>query len=759
MISPHSTVTETDRFVAPYEVGWNGDPLSGGVIGLDTETVAFASPHDVPQLVLVVASDGERTLIIHPDDARRFLIAHRDGHFVFHNVAFDFWVLERHFRSRDDDDATRLLWHLALEDKLHDSMILDMLLRLGESDAFPVPRSLKDVAAEYAGIKLNKQDPYRLRFGEIVGMALEDVELGFFEYAAADPLATLHAYAELVERAEWLLREEAGFCVHEAAMEFGLLTEAIQVKAAIALAHVERLGVSLDLDRFATLRSKLGSDLQKKVNEIQEFIKAESAFREFPQIQENGLFKLNADGLVQFSEKGTPKLHKKSLQLILKLVVRQIEQAESRRLNLPRTERTGEISTSADHWAELRSHHPFVRLWQELVEIQKLAQFSNSLNEAVVHPRYHLLARTGRTRCSNPNLQQLPRNGGIRECVVPSAGHLLLAIDYSFIELRTLAAECQKRYGASQLAEVIRQGVDPHCYTAAMIRGISPEDFEALKGTDPDAYAQDRQRAKAINFGIPGGLGVQALVDYAKSTYGVEMSHEEAGRLRNRLTREVYPELERYLADDGMAILAKNLRSSEPLCWEAFDFSGEQANWVVGALKNVVRGKTTKRDGTPYDPRWFESIWDGLIRLNANSELAPRLAARQGSPDLCDRLFRSRVVTTTGRIRGRVSFTQARNTPFQGLAADGAKLALFELARRGFRVVAFIHDEFLIELPEQGDHRAMAEQISGILCESMERVLDGVPAGCSYALMRRWFKSAKPAYDGSGNLIPWEPST
>lgn len=48
---------------------------------------------------------------------------------------------------------------------------------------------------------------------------------------------------------------------------------------------------------------------------------------------------------------------------------------------------------------------------------------------------------------------------------------------------------------------------------------------------------------------------------------------------------------------------------------------------------------------------------------------------------------------------GSVNYTQARNTPFSGLAADGAKLALWNLTHIGYRVAAFVHDEFLIELP------------------------------------------------------------
>jgi DNA polymerase-1 len=138
------------------------------------------------------------------------------------------------------------------------------------------------------------------------------------------------------------------------------------------------------------------------------------------------------------------------------------------------------------------------------------------------------MVRTGRTSCSGPNIQQVPRKGGFREIFVAPAGHGVLAADYSFIELRTLAAECEARYGNSKLADVIRTGVDPHCYTAAMLLGVSPEEFMALEHADPERFERQRQQAKPLNFGIPGGLGVASLVHYARSTYGVDLSEAQA---------------------------------------------------------------------------------------------------------------------------------------------------------------------------------------------------------------------------------------
>jgi DNA polymerase family A len=64
--------------------------------------------------------------------------------------------------------------------------------------------------------------------------------------------------------------------------------------------------------------------------------------------------------------------------------------------------------------------------------------------------------RNGRTSCYGPNIQQIPRRAGFREAFVPSPGHVFLSIDYSFIELCTLAAVCEERYTHSMLGKFLR---------------------------------------------------------------------------------------------------------------------------------------------------------------------------------------------------------------------------------------------------------------------------------------------------------------
>ena len=112
----------------------------------------------------------------------------------------------------------------------------------------------------------------------------------------------------------------------------------------------------------------------------------------------------------------------------------------------------------------------------------------------------------GRTSCSKPNVQQIPRAGEFRQVIVPSPGNFLLAVDYSYIELVTLAAVCQARFGYSRLADTISAGVDPHCFTASMLLGVPLDEFMTWKKSNNVQFKQARQRSKGLNFGVPGGM-------------------------------------------------------------------------------------------------------------------------------------------------------------------------------------------------------------------------------------------------------------
>lgn len=102
---------------------------------------------------------------------------------------------------------------------------------------------------------------------------------------------------------------------------------------------------------------------------------------------------------------------------------------------------------------------------------------------------------------------------------------------------------------------------------------------------------------------------------------------------------------------------------------------------------------------------------------------------------------RSTAETITGRLRANCSYTQSRNFPFQGLAADGAKLALFRLIRDGYRVVNYIHDEFVIEVSENTEVGPMTETIREILVSEMRKIVPDVRISVELRVANSWAKS------------------
>jgi hypothetical protein len=117
----------------------------------------------------------------------------------------------------------------------------------------------------------------------------------------------------------------------------------------------------------------------------------------------------------------------------------------------------------------------------------------------------------------------------------------------------------------------------------------------------------------------------------------------------------------------------------------------------------------------------------------------------------------------SGRLRGDVTFCAAANGFFQGLAADGALAAVVEVQRRcyadkssalyGSKMLAFIHDEIIVDTPRERAHDA-AMEVQSIMIASMARFVPDVPIRCEPVLMDRWLKGAKPMFDDQGRLVP-----
>jgi hypothetical protein len=291
------------------------------------------------------------------------------------------------------------------------------------------------------------------------------------------------------------------------------------------------------------------------------------------------------------------------------------------------------------------------------------------------------------------NAQNLPTRDEVRSCFVPSPGNVYIDLDYKTIELATLAQACLTQFGLdSRMAAEINAGRDLHALVAAVAAEVTGKD----KG---EVTKKDRGKAKPINFGKPSGMGATTLKGYAKASYGVCLSDQEVAALSDAWF-QLFPEMKDFLADttDTGAELAQLLNLTPE---SHFDhtvdrrFYGHPENRgreqkphaILGgmALKTFREAAPRTKAGKLYSAADIDFFWSSL---EARKDLLPAaqqsaVSQRQPSPRLFrevrNLVGRAPVFTQTGRLRARASYSARRNNVFQGLAADGAKLALWLL--------------------------------------------------------------------------------
>ncbi len=169
-----------------------------------------------------------------------------------------------------------------------------------------------------------------------------------------------------------------------------------------------------------------------------------------------------------------------------------------------RTARTRKYSLTADTLEQLRGEHPIIELILEYRQLAKLKSTYVDALPALVNPRtgrvhtsYNQLGTvTGRLSSNDPNLQNIPvrteEGREIRRAFVAAPGHVLIAADYSQIELRVLAHMTQD----PNLVRAFQEGQDIHAATAANLFHVP------LAAVDKN----QRRLAKTVVFGVIYGI-------------------------------------------------------------------------------------------------------------------------------------------------------------------------------------------------------------------------------------------------------------
>ena len=280
------------------------------------------------------------------------------------------------------------------------------------------------------------------------------------------------------------------------------LYQNIELPMLRVLSNMERQGVLLDSRQL----TKQSQQLDERINEIEQ--------QTFNLVGEE--FNL-----------GSPK---------------QIQEVLFERQGLPvrRKTPTGQPSTAEGVLQELARDFPLPKLLLEHRALSKLkSTYTDKLPGLIniktkrIHTSYHqAVAATGRLSSSDPNLQNIPirteEGRRIRQAFVAPESHMILAADYSQIELRIMAHLSQDE----RLCNAFSKGEDIHRATAAEVFASSLDDVDSGQ----------RRAAKAINFGLIYGMSAFGLA--AQLGISRAEAQEYVGLYFKR-----YPGVKKYMGD------------------------------------------------------------------------------------------------------------------------------------------------------------------------------------------------------------------
>lgn len=445
----------------------------------------------------------------------------------------------------------------------------------------------------------------------------------------------------------------------------------LQVRAHLALNQLERTGVPVNLERITQQRVIQ----QQRRREAVAVLKEDQYYRPARTGPKGGTYKASLDT--------------KRFRIL-------IEQLCTEQDIKPRHTKTGLIETDKAFLLQFQNHE-IVKNWLKYRDSEKIERTFLSAwqqGNGTVHPRYNLLLRSGRTSSYGPNMQQVPsrgRRGRVKEVFVPPPGRVFYELDYRQLELCTLAYLTQGR-----MLMLINKGDDLHRWLGAQYFDKAAE----------DVAKQERQLMKCANFGLPGGMGPDKFRAFIRSN-GLDDPGKEVARDLINTWLAAYPEMQDWLKDD--CTIPRELR------------------WVWAGKADEYEIDTATQDYA-----WTEAMQYAFSlsrKKKMPGKLWRALNTNEGSPELEKWLTHRRVVITGGKVRCPVTYTEQRNSKFQGLAANLTKdaLAAVVFADLDVTVHAFVHDSVLVSVPAAD--QSTPTQVAQIMLEAAHRWIPGVRAG------------------------------
>ena len=504
----------------------------------DTETDLIYPGNKAPALVclqeVVQPLDetwlaAEPVLHHHTDvNPERFDFDEEGSLWVLH-TSYDLAVLCAH-----DKGFIQPIFRALAQYRITDTFVREMLLANAEGTLTLRRKqrgsfSLGTLAKKYSGRELDKGGPERTSYAALREVPVSQWPQGHVDYALNDARAEVEVYLEQGRRVG--KPDPQALSPWEVSPD-----EYAQTAAAFALYLASVWGCRVDPVQW----QKMHDDCLRDREQAEKLVQALNVIRE--------------DG----------SLNKKRLQELV------VDACVKRGKPVPMTDHATkpQVKTDAETLESLADQTPELNAVVTRAQLDKLVStYIEPLKFGMTGPlntKPNVLVGTGRTSWAGENfdmtpygggkefrvgtnLQNFPRKEGIRECIVPREGRWILSVDYDSLEVRTFAQALLWIVGRSGMAARYKEdpNFDPHTDFASDLIGIPYKEGLLRKEKDKSFKKGPRQMAKAGVFGIPGGMGAEKFVAFAKSDYGVDLTLQQAIDLKERYLQK-YPEVKEY---------------------------------------------------------------------------------------------------------------------------------------------------------------------------------------------------------------------
>lgn len=587
-------------------------------IAFDNETFLIERTQPAPRLVCSSFADGSSVLLLKHGPRLwawfRQLLENPDVNFVGQNVAYDFATL-----TASRPELLPLIFDAYKAGRVTDTQIRQQLFdivygRQWDEDKLPsyTLAMLCDQVLDI-NIKATKEGPniWRLRYSELYDVPLEDWPADAVKYAKDDAIYTYQVWDKQREKVGHLLRDDAAHTYNMFCLALTQMRGMICDPVAVERLRAEQTAKMIEF-RPRLLKAKLLYYDKKKDH----YVKKQNPAKE------RIIKACNAKGIEPFlTKKGTENKKEGKPYDDLKYIS---------------TDRASCYWADDDLMVDRANYTTAEKL---------LTTYYPFLKEGTYGPittRFNL-ASTGRTTSSAPreplvggNFQNMPRDPGPRECIIPRPGYVFLAGDFAGAELHALAQVCKWKLGHSTLGDVLNAGQDVHLFLASHLLKISYE--EALKryeAGDKDVK-EARQQAKPANFGFAGYMFEKRFIK-EQLKYGVRWEFDDVRRLRESWL-EAFPEMNDYfeinrkeLGPKGVTTIelymSKRLRKIRglPMMCNTW-FQSLVADGVQVAIDEVIRRCFVERYSKLYVCRPVNFVHDELIlEIPDRPELWPML--------------------------------------------------------------------------------------------------------------------------------------